>query len=119
MNKQTQDEYGNLLEGYGIINPPDSAKNDLIKYPDEKTICYEIKSGGQIGEQIHWMFFSRMSTGAITFPIKLTDALTLYGQSKGFTQLSSKKQTEYMMPFKTMDKMEEQLKNLEIVIANY
>ena len=115
MNKTTQDEYGNLLEGYGIINPPDSAKKDLIAYPKEKTICYEIKSGGQIGEEIHWMFFSRMSTGAITFPIKLSDALSLYAQNKTFTGMSIRKQTEYMSPFKTMDKMEEELKNLDIV----
>lgn len=42
-----------MLEGLGIINPPSSAVHDLIRYPKDKTICYEIKSGGQVGEQIH------------------------------------------------------------------
>ena len=42
-----------MLEGLGIINPPDSAEHDLKRYPKDKTICYEIKSGGKVGEQIH------------------------------------------------------------------
>lgn len=53
LNKQTTDENGHMLEGLGIINPPSSAVHDLIRYPKDKTICYEIKSGGQVGEQIH------------------------------------------------------------------
>lgn len=53
LNKPTQTDEGLLLEGLGIINPPTSAQNDLIRYPKDKTICYEIKSGGQVGEQIH------------------------------------------------------------------
>lgn len=115
LNKQTTDEYGNILEGLGIINPPTSAERDLIKYPKDKTIIYEIKSGGKIGEQIHFFFFSRMSTGAITFPIKLSEALNLYSKNKGFSQMSLRKQQEYLMPFKVMDLMEAELKNLDIV----
>ena len=53
LNKETTDETGMLLEGLGIINPPDSAEHDLKRYPKDKTICYEIKSGGKTGEQIH------------------------------------------------------------------
>ena len=56
-----------------------------------------------------------MSTGAITFPIKLADALALYSRNKSFTTMSMKKQHEFMMPFKTMDLMEQELKNLDIV----
>lgn len=115
LNKQTTDENGNILEGLGIINPPTNSEKDLIKYPKHKTIIYEIKSGGKIGEQIHFFFFSRMSTGAITYPIKLADALNLYSQNKTFTQMSIRKQQEFMMPFKVMDLMEAELKNLDIV----
>ena len=115
LNKETQDEHGNILEGLGIINPPTTAEKDIIRYPKTKTICYEIKSGGKLGEQIHWFFFSRMSTGAITFPLKLTEALNLYSRNKTFTQMSMRKQQEFLMPFKVMDKAEEQLKNLDIV----
>jgi len=115
LNKTTTDETGYPLEGLGIINPPASAEKDIIRYPKDKTICYEIKSGGKIGEQIHWFFFSRMSTGAITFPIKLADALALYSRNKSFASMSMRKQHEFMMPFKTMDLMEQELKNLDIV----
>ena len=53
LNKETTDENGYLLEGLGIINPPTTSEKDLIRYPKDKTICYEIKSGGKVGEQIH------------------------------------------------------------------
>nr|DAG15727.1 MAG TPA: terminase large subunit [Caudoviricetes sp.] len=53
LNKETRDESGAILEGLGIINPPSSTEKDVISYPKSKTICYEIKSGGKIGEQIH------------------------------------------------------------------
>lgn len=115
LNKQTTDEYGNILEGLGIINPPSTTERDLIKYPKDKTIIYEIKSGGKVGEQIHFFFFSRMSTGAITFPIKLSEALKLYSKNKGFMKMSIRKQQEYLLPFKVMDLMEAELKNLDIV----
>ena len=115
LNKETTDETGMILEGLGIINPPDSAERDLKRYPKDKTICYEIKSGGKVGEQIHWFFFSRMSTGAITFPIKLSEALALYAQNKSFCSMSTMKQKQFLLPFQTMDKMEAELKNLDIV----
>ena len=114
LNKETQDESGALLEGLGIINPPASAERDLKRYPNDKTICYEIKSGGKVGEQIHWFFFSRMSTGAITFPVKLAEAVNLYQQNKSFAAMSMRKQHEFLMPFKQMDRAEEELKNLDI-----
>lgn len=115
MNKPTQDTDGTLLEGYGIINPPTDAEKDLIRYPKDKTICYEIKSGGKVGEQIHFFFFSRMSTGAITYPLKLTEALSLYSRNKSFMAMSMRKQQEFLSPFKVMDQMEMELKNLDIV----
>lgn len=115
LNKPTTDEYGNLLEGLGIINPPSNSERDLIKYPKDKTIIYEIKSGGRVGEQIHFFFFSRMSTGAVTFPIKLAEALNLYSKNKGFNAMSIRKQQEYLNTFKVMDLMEAELKNLDIV----
>ena len=53
LNKETTDESGNLLGGLGIINPPSTAEHDIIRYPKDKTVCYEIKAGGTLGEQIH------------------------------------------------------------------
>lgn len=116
LNKQTQDATtGVIYEGLGIINPPTASKRDLIRYPSDKTICYEIKSGGQIGEQIHWFFFSRMSIGAVTYPMKLNEALDLYGKNKSFMHMSNERRLQILNPFKVMDKMEEELKNLDIV----
>lgn len=116
LNKETQDKStGELLGGLGIINPPDSTKGDLISYPKSRTICYEIKSGGSVGEHIHWFFFSRMSTNVITFPIKFNEALDLYSKNKSFNEMSVRKREQYMLPFRTMDKMEEELKNLDIM----
>ncbi len=115
LNKETRDKQGILYEGLGIINPPDNASKDLRRYPKEKTICYEIKSGGKVGEQIHFFFFSRMSTGAITYPVKLSDALNLYSQNKSFTQMSIKRQKAFLSTYQTMDKMEMELRNLDIV----
>lgn len=56
-----------------------------------------------------------MSTGAITFPLKLSEALTLYSKNESFGRMSLRKQHELLMPFKMMDKAEEELKNLDIV----
>lgn len=56
-----------------------------------------------------------MSTGAITFPLKLTDALNLYSRNKTFGSMSMQRQKEFLSPFKVMDKMEEELKNLDLV----
>lgn len=116
LNKETKDsETGMILGGLGIINPPSSSEHDLIRHPKDKTICYEIKSGGQVGEQIHWFFFSRISTGAITFPIKYAEAISLYEKNKGFMSMGRRKQASFLSSFKEMDKMEQQLKNLDIV----
>lgn len=114
LNKETRDEDGSILTGLGIINPPSTAEKDLILYPKSLTICYEIKSGGQIGEQIHFFLFSRLSVGAMTFPIKFSEAVSLYTQNKGFMSMSKQKKEEYLLPFKNMDKAEAELKNLDI-----
>lgn len=113
LNKPTTDN-GVTLEGLGIINPPPEAKKDMIAYPDDKTICYEIKAVGQLAEKIHFFFFGRMSTGAITYPVKLSTAIDLYSQNKTFISHSRRWQQQYLLPFKTMDRMEEELKNLDI-----
>lgn len=56
-----------------------------------------------------------MSTGAITFPIKFAEAIDLYGRNKSFMSMNPRKQEQYLQIFKTMDKAEAELKNLDIV----
>lgn len=115
MNKPTQSADGFSFPGYGIINPPDSAKKDLIIYPDDRNICYEIKSGGQKGSDIHAFLFSRISNGSIVFPISKGDAVDLYQHNKSFMALSEKRKVEILRPYQLMDLAEVQFRNLDIL----
>jgi hypothetical protein len=114
LNKETVSSDGMRLAGYGIINPPTASAKDVIRYPREFTICYEIKSGGQRGNEIHHFFFSRMSNASITFPIKSSEALDLLKNNAKFMNSSLKNQQQILAPYRTMDLMEEELKNLDI-----
>lgn len=114
LNKETVNADNIRLSGYGIINPPSTANKDIIRYPREFTICYEIKSGGQRGNEIHHFFFSRMSNGSIVFPIKSSEAIELLQKNKTFMNSSMRKQATILAPYRAMDLMEEELKNLDI-----
>ena len=115
LNKPTQDRDGFPLPGYGIINPPESAKRDVIKYNKDRTICYEIKSGGQEGARIHKIFISRISNGSIRFLIKTNEAILKFQQNTNFLKASEAKKREKLQPYKYMDLMEQELKNLIII----
>lgn len=119
LNKETKDEItGEIYRGYGIINPPSEVKKELHVWEPDATICYEIKAGSGNTEHIHWFFFSRMSTGVITFPVRAQEAVQLYGKNKTFLAMSQRKQLSYLQPFKTMDKMELELRNLDIAATS-
>lgn len=102
------------MPGFGIINPPTGAEKDVIKYNKDRTICYELKTGGEKGSRIHRFFFSRISNGSIRFLIKGNEALAKLKDSKSFLKASRQKQREKISPYFFMDKMEEELKNLII-----
>ena len=114
MNKPTRDKDGVPLPGYGIINPPDSAKRDVFTYPRDQTICYEIKSGGKEGERIHRLFFSRISNGSIRFLIKTGEAILKFQQNKSFLKAPEHTKRAKLAPYRFMDLMEEELRNLII-----
>ena len=116
INKPTIDKLtGIVLPGYGIINPPKGAEKDIIKYPKYQTICYEIKSGGKEGEHIHRVFFSRVSNGSVRGLIKMHEALNKFAQNKNFLRASEAAKRKKLQPYKYMDQMEEELKNLIII----
>ena len=114
MNKPTRDKDGVPLPGYGIINPPDSAKRDVFTYSRDQTICYEIKSGGKEGERIHRLFFSRISNGSIRFLIKTGEAILKFQQNKSFLKAPEHTKRAKLAPYRFMDLMEEELRNLII-----
>lgn len=100
------------MPGFGIINPPASSEKDVIKYNKEQTICYEIKSGGQQGDKIHYFFFSRMSCGAVKFLIKESEAISKLQQSDNFKKASFRKKKEKLNPYIQTDLLELQFENL-------
>jgi len=114
INKESRDEHGMPLEGLGIINPPASAEKDVFKYSDNRTICYEVKATGEKGNQIHQLFFSRVSNGAVRFLIKSSAAIAKFGELKGFQRSSNVLKEKRMRPYMFMDRMENELKNLEV-----
>lgn len=116
INKPTIDrDTGLELPGYGIINPPKSAEKDIIKYPKYRTLCFEIKSGGKEGEHIHRIFFSRVSNGSVRGLIKMHEALNRFSENKNFLRASEATKRAKLQPYKYMDLMEEELKNLIII----
>lgn len=119
INKPTKDRNtGLVLPGYGIINPPTSAKKDIITYSKDRNICYEIKSGGQEGERIHKVFFSRISNGSIRFLIKQSEALNKFSKQENFKAASDIKKRRILQPYRYTDLMEEELRNLIIIDTN-
>lgn len=115
INKRSVGPDGMTLEGLGIINPPTNSEKDLIKYNDQRTICYEIKATGEKADQIHKVFFSRISNGTVRFLIKTSEAANRFVQLKGFKKMSNAARERRMRPYMFMDRMEVELKNLEIV----
>lgn len=115
LNKETIDhKTGDTLRGLGIINPPDSAQKDVIKYLAKDTICYEIKAGAQASD-INYLFFARIKSGAVKMLIPFRDALELYKQHKGFCTATSQKQKEALKPYQMADRIQEELLNLDVV----
>jgi hypothetical protein len=103
------------LPGLGIINPPKSSEKDLINWPYHQTICYEVKASGEKADQIHQLFFSRISNGAVRFLIRSSDAINRYSQNENFKRASNQIREKKLRPYLFMDRMEIELKNLEIV----
>lgn len=115
INKRTRTKQGMELDGLGIINPPSSAQANVIVYKDQtKNICYEIKSGGQKGSEIHSIFFGRVGNGSVRFLVKSSEALAMLEHNANFASASRTKKDIIMRPYYYTDRMEIEMKNLDI-----
>ena len=115
LNKDSRDENGIVLSGLGIINAPKTSEKDLLDWPANRTICYEIKATGEKSDQIHQLFFSRISNGAVRFLIKSREAIEKYSKFENFKRSSNIRREEKLRPYIYMDQMESELKNLEVI----
>lgn len=102
------------LPAYGIINPPTNVADQLRKVKDKDcNICYEIKSGGQKGSEIHGVFLGKMTNGSIRLLVKSAVALQNFSKNKNFGLASSAIKDRFMKPYYYTDLFETELKNLD------
>lgn len=115
INKPSETRDGTKLPGFGIINPPDKAKKDLLKQPKERTIIYEVKASGTIANEINKVFFARFKSGAVRMLITANAALNKMKQHKNFVYMKRPEQLERLQPYQFVDIMQKELLNLDIV----
>ena len=114
LNKDTRDQFGELLPGLGIINPPEESKKDVIKRPAHLTVCYEIKSSGVKASDINHLFFSRLKSGSVKMLVTTNDILNKLKDNKNFINATQARQKEILRPYQFTDVMQEELLNLDI-----
>jgi hypothetical protein len=116
LNKEQPDtQTGQMLPAYGIINPPEQIKKDLRKVNRDMVICYEVKAVGEVAGHINKIFFSKMGSGNVRFLIKSVEAINKLQEYKKFVEASSAKKKAILRPYFTTDKLEEEMRNLDIV----
>lgn len=112
LNKPSATTGGLKLPAYGIINPPSNVEDQLRKIKDKSlNICYEIKSGGQKGSEIHGVFLGKIPF--IRLLVKSSEALKHFEKQKGFALASSAVKERYMRPFRYTDLLQTELENLD------
>jgi len=116
LNKEQPDaKTGQILPAYGIINPPDNSEKDLRKVSRDMTICYELKASGDVAGHVNKVFFSKVGSGNIRFLIKSNQAIDKLQEYKKFAEASSPIKKRMLRPYFVMDKLEEEMRNLDII----
>lgn len=116
LNKdQLDDKTNQMYAALGIMNPPDGSKKDIRKTTKDREICYEIKATSGTTGNIHKIFFSKISTRNVRFLIKSGEAIEKFKQHKNFKSAPSHKMKYALKPYFTMDKLQEEMRNLDIV----
>ena len=112
LNKPTAVSSGLKLPALGIINPPSSVEDQLRKIKDKAlNICYEIKSGGQKGSDIHGVFLGKIPY--IRLLVKSSEALKRFEKQRNFALASTAVKERFMRPFKYTDLLQTELENLD------
>lgn len=112
LNKPTATSSGLTLPAYGIINPPSSVEDQLRKIKDKSlNICYEIKSGGQKGSDIHGVFLGKIPY--IRLLVKSSEAIKRFEKQRNFALASTNIKERFMRPFKYTDLLQTELENLD------
>jgi hypothetical protein len=116
LNKEQPDaKTGQILPAYGIINPPGNSDKDLKKVSRDMNICYEVKASGDVAGHVNKVFFSKIGSGNIRFLIKSTEAIDKLQDFKSFAGASSPIKKKILRPYFVMDKLEEEMRNLDII----
>jgi hypothetical protein len=116
LNKEQPDaKTGQILPAYGIINPPSNSDKDLKKVSRDMNICYEVKASGDVAGHVNKVFFSKIGSGNIRFLIKSTEAIDKLQDFKSFAGASSPVKKKILRPYFVMDKLEEEMRNLDII----
>lgn len=114
LNKDTVDKDGSFLPGLGIINPPDTAKKDMIKRAPNMTICFEVKSSGVLASEINYIFFSRLKSGAVKMLVGTNEIINKLKNTKSFSLATNEKQKNMLRPYQFTDIMQEEFLNLDV-----
>jgi hypothetical protein len=116
LNKEQPDaKTGQILPGYGIINPPSNSEKDLRKVSRDLNICYEVKASGDVAGHVNKVFFSKIGSGNIRFLIKSNQAIDKLQDFQNFASSSSPVKKKILRPYFMMDKLEEEMRNLDII----
>ena len=116
LNKEQPDaKTGQILPGYGIINPPTNSEKDLRKVSRDLNICYEVKASGDVAGHVNKVFFSKIGSGNIRFLIKSNQAIDKLQDFQNFASSSSPVKKKILRPYFMMDKLEEEMRNLDII----
>ena len=116
LNKEQPDsKTGQILPAYGIINPPSQSDKDLKRVSRDLNICYEVKASGDVAGHVNKVFFSKMGSGNLRFLIKSTEAIDKLQDYKNFAGASSPMKKKILRPYFVMDKLEEEMRNLDII----
>jgi len=115
INRESEDEKGNILPAFGIINPPKDSAKDTLKVHKDLTICYEVKATGDTNTRMLRLFFGRLNVGALSLLTAPSEARVRLMKNKWFRKASRSKQRIQILPHLFTDLLEEEMKNLDIV----